>query len=54
MYYLLNWPRQHVIMYLGCVQCIIKNTHENVWKKLLCTIRAFLSYHVLTISTISS
>lgn len=41
-------------MYLGCVQCMIKNTYENVWKKLLCTLRAFLSHHVLTTSTISS
>lgn len=41
-------------MYLGRVQCTIKNTHENVWKNLLCTLRAFLSHHVLTTSTISS
>lgn len=49
MYYLLNRSRQHVIMYLEHVQCIIKNTHENVWKKLLCTIRAFLGHCVLPI-----
>lgn len=47
MYYLLNRSRQHVIMYLEYVQCIIKTTHENVWKKLLCTIRAFLGHCVL-------
>lgn len=36
-------------MYLERVQCIIKNTHENVWNKLLCTIRALLGHHALSI-----